>query len=53
MVRLIRFFYYRNLPNKLPPELKDSSKLEKICNLLLIKGVNYKRLQIFKESWRS
>ena len=52
-VGLIRFFWYWKLPNKLPLELKDSSKLEKICNFPLIKSVNYKRLQMFKESWRS
>ena len=50
-VGLIRFFWYRKLPNKLPLELKDSSKLEKIYNYPQTKDFNSKKLQIFEESW--
>jgi hypothetical protein len=40
------------LPNKLPLELKDSSKLEKIYNYPQTKDFNSKKLQIFEERWR-
>ena len=51
-VGLIRFFWYRKLLDKLPLELKDSSKLEKIYNYPQTKDFNSKKLQIFEKSWR-